>query len=419
MKNLSTPHPFCRFFSLAMRDGRISGGSSAIFLLLFLFFNLSIQASVPLDIIINEIAWMGTTNSANDEWLELHNNTSGSLNLDGWVLKSDDGTPEIKLSGTIPANGFFLLERTNDNTISSIAADQIYKGALGNSGENLKLYDNTGKIVDEVNCSEKWLAGDNTTKQTMEKTPTGWQTSKNPGGTPKAKNSIVIQAEPQSKPESEKPALEEPADEVRIQQTYPRALVINEILPAPVGPDDEDEWVEIFNQNNFNVDLSEWKIKDSVGKATTYAFPKGTKILSQGFLVLSRPITKITLNNDRDEISLIKPNGEIAYSVSYEKAPTSQSYNRTEEGWFWSVVLTPGAKNTLPNPDSTQEAERMSVKNDTNSGDKGAAAISRPFKGTENGQETKFFSTFLIALTISLFSGILILLVKKKLNPTN
>lgn len=26
------------------------------------------------DVVINEIAWMGTTTSANDEWIKLHNN---------------------------------------------------------------------------------------------------------------------------------------------------------------------------------------------------------------------------------------------------------------------------------------------------------------------------------------------------------
>ncbi len=118
-------------------------------------------------LIINEIAWIGTINSANDEWIELYNNSQNPINLEGWKIITSDGTPEIKLSGTIPANGFYLLERTDDNTVPNIPADQIYKGGLGNSGEDLKLYDNSGILVDEVNCSSGWFAGNNKTKQTI------------------------------------------------------------------------------------------------------------------------------------------------------------------------------------------------------------------------------------------------------------
>jgi len=45
-------------------------------------------------------------------------------------------------------------------------------------------------LINSINCSDEWTSGDNDTKQTMEKTDTGWQTSLNSGGTPKEQNSI-------------------------------------------------------------------------------------------------------------------------------------------------------------------------------------------------------------------------------------
>jgi len=39
--------------------------------------------------------------------------------------------------GFITAHGFYLLERTDDTTVSDIGADQIYTGGLNNNGETL------------------------------------------------------------------------------------------------------------------------------------------------------------------------------------------------------------------------------------------------------------------------------------------
>ena len=43
--------------------------------------------------------------------------SSGNINLNGWTLTANDGTPTIALNGTIPANSHFLLERTDDTTV--------------------------------------------------------------------------------------------------------------------------------------------------------------------------------------------------------------------------------------------------------------------------------------------------------------
>ena len=225
-------------------------GFSFLFLL---GFASSVQAANSLDVVVNEIAWMGTDVSYNDEWIELYNNTGQAINLNDWILKAEDGTPEINLVGIIPANSFYLLERTDDNTVLSIPADQIYKGALGNTGENLRLLDNSGNLIDSVNCSGGWFSGDNKTKQTMEKRSSeisgndtsNWQTSQNPGGTPKAINSqqVTMNNEEEIKSEELKITKEvEPSSTEEKAKSYPSGVFINEILPSPKGADSEEEW---------------------------------------------------------------------------------------------------------------------------------------------------------------------------------
>lgn len=118
-------------------------------------------------VVINEIAWMGTTVSSSDEWIELYNAGNLAHGLAGWTLTAADGTPNIILSGFIPAGGYMLLERTDDGSVPGIAADLIYTGALGNTFEKLRLKDSGSAVVDETPDGTSWAAGDNTDRATM------------------------------------------------------------------------------------------------------------------------------------------------------------------------------------------------------------------------------------------------------------
>ena len=149
-------------------------------------------------VVFNEIAWMGTLVSANDEWLELKNNTSGDIDLSGWKLVAKDGVPTITIASTTCANtkilaagGYFLLERTNDESVFGIDADCIYAGSLENGGETLRLLDSKGNEIDLVENGNGWKAGDNATKNSMQRSVSvsGWITAI---PTPKAENAVAM-----------------------------------------------------------------------------------------------------------------------------------------------------------------------------------------------------------------------------------
>ena len=152
--------------------------------IIFIFL-ISIPALAHADIIINEIAWMGTNKSSSDEWIELANTDSTAVSLIGWKLHTADNSVNITLSGSISGNGFYLLERTDDTTIPTITADKIYTGALSDSGEKLILEDNTGSVVQSLDFTAKWPAGNTTTNQTMQWNGSSWVTG---DPTPKAAN---------------------------------------------------------------------------------------------------------------------------------------------------------------------------------------------------------------------------------------
>ena len=148
--------------------------------------------------VINEVGWGGRPDDPTGEWIELYNPDEQPIDLDGWRLYSSDGAPDISLHGTIAGNGYFLLERGSDAAVPGVKADQIYSGALRDSGEALYLVDPVGNIVDTANRERTgWPAGTNQLGSppcaTMERidpnVPEDWATSQAPGGTPRARNS--------------------------------------------------------------------------------------------------------------------------------------------------------------------------------------------------------------------------------------
>lgn len=166
-------------------------------MILLRYFTLIIFLSAPFaahaGVMINEIAWMGMQPkagetsgvAANNEWFELYNSGSDAVSLEGWSIVADDGSPDIFLQGSVSAGGYFLLERTDDETVPGIGADQIYSGSFENGGEYLKLKNISGNVVDEINADSGWPAGDNITKDTMQRSGSSWITAP---PTPRAQN---------------------------------------------------------------------------------------------------------------------------------------------------------------------------------------------------------------------------------------
>lgn len=202
-------------------------------------------------------------------------------------------------------------------------------------------------------------------------------------------------------------------------QQYPKGIIINEILPSPSGPDAEEEWMEIFNQNSFAVDLSGWQITDTSGNTINYTFPAGKIIQPQEYLVLTRPLTKIIFNNDGDLIKIISPDGRIADSVEYASAPQGESFNRTESGWSWSKNLTPGAENNIAFLTEKEENAAPATSAEKGIIEEAAAAISQPLKNTGEEKKGNAYLVFFTALIFSLFSGIMILFLKRKLRKVD
>ena len=333
--------------------------------ILLLFIPSIVLGSAFGDVTIDEIIWMGTEVSANDEWIKLKNNTDKNINLNNWILKADDGSPKITLEGIIISKNTYLLERTNDDSNPDEIADIIYTGALNNSGENLRLYDDLGNIVAEV------LKAD------------GWE------------NKEVPEARPREESATDQPAEAELPQEINaVSDTlpiiYPKGIIFSEIMPAPEGPDAENEWIKIYNQNSFEVDLFNWTIEDKIGRTKIYTINQKIKAFSS--LILTRPETKITLNNNGDGLILFNPNKEVVDFVSFGNAQKDQSYILINGSWQWTTTNI---------PKETKEIETITSQY-------------KDIKRIELDQESKV-PIIIIGFIIALASSIIFLIIKSNL----
>ncbi len=127
-------------------------------------------------VVINEVAWAGTQASSMDEWIELYNQSSNTIDLSHLVLYATDLVPYIKLSGSVASGAYYLIERSNGSTTSeSEDLTTVFSGVgsgsgLSNDGEKLYLVQSLGgtatstlDATPDVSTCSGWCSGEATT----------------------------------------------------------------------------------------------------------------------------------------------------------------------------------------------------------------------------------------------------------------
>lgn len=180
------------------------------------------------------------------------------------------------LQGDIPAHGFFLLERTDDSTVSDVAAAQIYTGGLSNAGEHMTLLDGSGRTVDTANSSGgAWPAGDAASRASMARigtddSPSGWQTSSSAGSAHDASGQPIVGSPGAGNILTVPPATATPAATSTLSPTPvpsitpapPGSVLINEVAWAGTRASASDEWIELINATGDEIALDGWRLSD-------------------------------------------------------------------------------------------------------------------------------------------------------------
>lgn len=252
---------------------------------------LSGVAVLANDFIISEVAWAGTAASSADEWIELQNLGEVAVDLAGWQLVFGDtliplgevaeNTREVRKTLLGPGE-FFVLERSNDDSISDIVADLIYTGSLANTGVLIELKNPKGEVVDSAVVMESgWPAGSKSDGDpaycAMERTSTGDWASNNGtvcngldadgialNGTPGQPNSVEILAQWAPVVEisfpSEEGSILSGTEWITWTATGPNGTDSALAISIFISQGDEGEWVllieNIANMGSFSWDTT-------------------------------------------------------------------------------------------------------------------------------------------------------------------
>ncbi len=95
-----------------------------------------------------------------------------------------------------------------------------------------------------------------------------------------------------------------------LRPTGQPTVVINELMFHPLSREDEDEWIEIYNDGLESRDLGGWAFTDGI----QFVFPEGTQINAGGFLVIAKDRAKTLANHPGLNPGLVL--GDYAGSLS-------------------------------------------------------------------------------------------------------
>ncbi len=340
------------------------------------------------------------------DWIELRNVNDTPLDLSGYGL-SDTGK-KIKWffpQHTVIAPGEYLVVWADDHNITKKAMHTNFK--LDAKGEKVVLFDNTGKVLEEIKFKDQRENISLAVNENGEFVQTATVTkgakniinervvSQKPNFSPAEgvyanpievtitsnKGSEIYYTIDGSKPTIESTKYSQPIsinsdttikaiamDSVKgalvskvSSATYvisSTSVVINELMAdnnqTIKDPDFNkfSDWIELYNKSDAEIQLDGFGLSDSK-KKIKWHFPPNTKIASKGYLLVwaddknstTSLHTNFKLSSKGDSVVLFDQNGKIIDFVDFDKQDTDKSLSRKEDNGFEKTEPTPGAKN--------------------------------------------------------------------------
>ena len=369
-------------------------------------------------VVISEIQIGGET--VYDEFIELYNPTNAEINLEDWDIKKktksgSESNILNNIEGVIPAYSYFLITpRANCGESKmekcyqgDVLADDEYTTNMFLAGGNtVLLYNQNENLIDKVGWGEasdfegEVIANNPENNQSLERININSVVQ----DTDNNKNDFVLRSnsEPRnssfvndnqemedSESSEDSESDEEPDDNQNNDDEIPPApfvkggdddVIITEFLLNPEGSDKDNEFIELYNNGEAEVDLGGWILEDKMGSVRKFVISEGTKIGAGKYKAFYSDETKIALNNSGDGVILRdSKNNFVDETKTSDAALEERAFALDEnENWIWTMKPTPGRGNVIE-----VEEEKDEIKDSESSED----SESDQEKGNNDGDE--------------------------------
>lgn len=296
----------------------------------------------------------------NKEYIELF--SSQPQNLSNFTIEDLSSSDTLVLLKQSNSNYYLIVEEGFDYSLieaNIYSAGSAIGNNLNNGNDQITLKDENNTTIDTfsynsdlgANNNGKTLCKPQNTLNWTECDPSPGLENTLPENNTNEPQTLEINAENNTNQQNNEQLAEIPK------------IIINEILPNPIGDDSDQangEWIELYNQAE-SLNIEGLILKDSSGK-TVEISPKTTKSLIIGknsYALIFTGIKSGFLNNDQEsEISLYKGDNKID-AVSYENAEEGMSFSRINN----KMIITSPTPNQ-PNIEEFQEEEKSNKINE-------------------------------------------------------
>ncbi len=361
--------------------------------------------SVSDSILISEVQTTGASGAIDQEFVEIFNPTSEIVNLTNWKLQysSSTGTSwisKVTLGGSLYPGSALLMASDNylseDSDFSFTAGFKMEAGhvrltkPINNSGSvevvdllgwgtaahpehNAAEYAPAGSSMErKVDADNIYIDKDNNKEDfeiipspnpestsidpiiQTEQTANENETIPDPNNNNQSSSSDNTATESTDDQSDDSIAPQDISDHDNVSSAneivttstnynYPD-IIISELLPNPGTPltDEADEFIELYNPNNFAVSLSDFVIQ--TGNNYSYSYTLGPQIINpSSYVVLYSRDTNLVLANSSGKARILDPNGDTVFETEpYSDAKDNESWVYIDGKWAWSNQPTPG-----------------------------------------------------------------------------
>lgn len=315
-------------------------------------------------VVFSEVFYDTPGTDADEEWIELYNNSPMEVNIGGWTITDNNGTGAtytIPAGKTMKAYSYYTIaaDSTGFNALYGRDAD-LYGSlpALNNTGDALILKNNLGTEKDAV----AWEGG------STSGVPTGWGSTTAPAA---GTGETIVRTDVSSDTDLYSDWSVGDGNGFPQTQAVTFLVVFSEVYYDTSGDDAVEEWIELYNNCPIDVNIGGWKIKDNNGGGATFTVPANETIAAGTFYTIAADSTGFNnlygydadiyggipaLNNTGDALILEDGNGTVIDAVAWEGGATGG----IPDGWGSTSAPVAATGSTIVRSDETTDTDTYS-----------------------------------------------------------